>query len=192
MKSLQGYRRLSTGLVLLSALGLAGCGVGGRLGDHMDGNLGDVLFSRDKTLTVQASAGESLNTDPEGNSLSVVVRIYQLNAIDAFRSADMSALWTDSKGTLKESLIAERTTTLVPKGTLRNTSKLAEDAQFIGVAAFFRNATDAAWHVAFNAQALRKDGILFSSEGVQLVLKNNRIEVVRGTDVLATAAKVAH
>ncbi|WP_414501993.1 type VI secretion system lipoprotein TssJ [Zymobacter sp. IVIA_5232.4 C2] len=188
MKVLQGYKTLLKGLILLSIFGLAGCGVGSRVGDQMDGGLGDMLFSRDKVTTVQLKGDENLNPDPSGKPLSVVVRIYQLNAVDAFRNADMAALWSDSKGVLGESLLSERTVTVVPKGTAKDSSKLSPDAQFIGVAAFFRNSTGAAWHVAFSAQALRKDGILFSSDGVQLTLKDNRINIERGTDVLAASA----
>lgn len=188
MKVLQGYKTLLKGLMLLSILGLAGCGVGSRVGDHMDGGLGDMLFSRDKTTTVQLRGDEQLNQDPSGKPLSVVVRIYQLNAVDAFRNADMAALWGDSKGVLGESLVSERTVTVVPNGHVKDSSKLSPDAQFIGVAAFFRNATGANWHVAFSAQALRKDGILFSSEGVQMTLKDNRITIERGADVLTAGA----
>lgn len=193
MKVLQGYRQLFKGIVLLSCLGgLAGCGVGSRVGDHLDGGLGDMLFSRDKLLNVQLKGDEKLNPTPTGQSLSVVVRLYQLNAINAFRDADMSALWADGKKALGESLISERTLTLVPNGALKDSSKLSADTQFIGVAAFFRSPAEATWHVALNAQDLRKDGILFSSEGVRLTLKDNRIDVVRGKDVLTSPAKAKH
>ena len=189
MNVVQGYRTLLKGLILLSTLlGLAGCGIGSRVGDHMDGGLGDMLFSRDKAMTVQLKGDEKLNADSSGKPLSVVVRIYQLNAVDAFRNADMSALWSDGKGVLKESLLSERTVTVVPGGLVKDSSKLSPEAQYIGVAAFFRDSTEATWHVAFSAQALRKDGILFSSEGVQLTLKDNRITIGRGTDVLTASS----
>lgn len=191
MNVMQGYRQLFKGIVLLSCLGgLAGCGVGSRVGDHMDGGLGDLLFTRDKQLNVQLKGDDKLNPDQAGQPLSVEIRIYQLNAINTFRNADMSALWADGKKVLGDTLLSERTVTLVPNGTLTDSSKLSAEAQYIGVAAFFRSSAGATWHVAMSAQDLRKDGILFSSEGVQLTLKGNRIEVVRGKDVLVpTAAK---
>lgn len=192
MNVLRGYKTWLKGLVLLSILGVAGCGIGSRVGDHMDGGLGDMLFSRDKAMTVQLKGDEKLNPDPSGKPLSVVVRIYQLNAVDAFRNADMAALWSDSKGVLKESLLSERTVTVVPNGLIKDSSKLSPEAQYIGVAAFFRDSTEATWHVAFSAQALRKDGILFSSEGVQLTLKDNRITIGRGTDVLTASSAQKH
>ena len=188
MKAPQGYITLLKGLFFLSILAIAGCGVGARVGDHLDGGLGDMFFSRSKAVTVQMTGDEKLNPDPTGKPLSVVVRVYQLNAIDAFRAADMDALWMSGKGVLGDALLSERTVTLVPNSALNDSSKLSEDAQYIGVAAFFRSAAGASWHVAFSAQALRKDGILFSSQGIQLVLKDNRIEVKRGIDVLTAKA----
>ena len=96
--SCNGARRIRVvlGLLILS-LGVAGCGVSDRLGKRVEGTwIGDILFSHTDRVKLSFEGADYLNPDERDRSLSVVVRIYQLNSLDRFRSAGSDQLWDDA------------------------------------------------------------------------------------------------
>nr|WP_300308099.1 type VI secretion system lipoprotein TssJ [Halomonas sp.] len=155
---------------------LSGCGVGGRIGNQMDGTVGDVLFGKNERVIVALDADEELNPDAEGNPLSVVVRIYQLDSLTAFNAASADELWRSGKDSLGESLLAERETVMLPGKQVTDSAPMNPDTKYVGVAAFFRQVPDQRWRLVFDAAEMRKDGILTSPDGVALHLANDYIE----------------
>lgn len=180
--SMMLIRRL--GLVILAAA-LSGCGVADRIGGHMEDTWAGELFSNQEIVRVSASADDALNPNIDGRPLSVVVRIYQLTEEEPFRSISSSLLWSDGDEILGRELLSQREVTILPgQKNVIDVSALNPRAQYVGVAAFFRDNVDSNWHVLFDADDLRHDGLLSASEGVHLRLQSNQIVVERGENLL--------
>ncbi len=58
-----------------------------------------------QTLTVQLLASPITNPSPQGDPLSVVVRVYQLKSDARLLSASFDAVWNDAKTTLADDLV---------------------------------------------------------------------------------------
>ncbi|WP_110657979.1 type VI secretion system lipoprotein TssJ [Salinicola halimionae] len=171
------------GMGLLVAL-LAGCGVADRVGNRLGDTWAGDLLGNQERVRVTIDSDESVNPDADGKPLSVVVRIYQLTEQSSFATASPRQLWSDGESILGNSLLAQREVTLLPGEEKVDTATLKPSAQYVGVAAFFRNTVSDDWHVIFDAEELRNDGLLSASEGVKLHLVGDRVEVVRGHDLL--------
>jgi len=179
-------RRIRTALgVLVLALGVAGCGVGDRVGKQVEGTwVGDILFSQTDKVKLHLEGADYLNPDDRDQSLSVVVRVYQLSSLDKFRSASSQDLWDHGPETLGNTALDIRELTVVPGKIKDGEWPMAVAARYIGVAAFFRDELKARWKVALRADDLRKDGVLFSGDGARLLIEGNTLVVVRGRDIL--------
>ena len=170
--------------MLLLLLSVTGCGVADRVGNRFEGTWAGDLFGNRERVRVTVDAAAMVNPDVDGDPLSVVIRIYQLSERAPFATASPRALWGDGKSVLGSSLISQREITVLPSEEKVDTSALDPKAQFIGVAAFYRNTVDGRWHVLFDADELRRDGLLSASEGIRLHLVDDRIEIERGHDLL--------
>ncbi|WP_280539594.1 type VI secretion system lipoprotein TssJ [Chromohalobacter sp. 11-W] len=170
--------------MLLLMISIAGCGVADRVGNRFAGTWAGDLFGNEERVRVTVDADEMVNPDVDHDPLSVVVRIYQLSEQGAFAMASPRALWSDGKSVLGSSLVSQREITLMPNQKKVDTSVLDPKAQFVGVAAFYRNTVDGRWNVVFDADELRSDGLLSASEGIRLHLVDSRIEIERGQNLL--------
>jgi len=180
-RALSGRKRHpGVGLVvlLLTAVLISGCGVSGRIGKQLDGTVGDILFDQEERVTVVLNAEEDLNPDTEGNPLSVVVRIYQLDSLTAFNAASADELWHSSDDALGDSLLSEREVVVLPGEVALDSAAMAQRAAYVAVVAFFRQMPDQRWRLVFDAAAMRKDGILTSPDGVVLSLADSHIQPV--------------
>lgn len=163
---------------------LAGCGVADRVGNRFGDTWAGDLFGNQERVRVTIDSDDSVNPDVDGEPLSVVVRIYQLSEQPSFATASPRQLWSEGEDVLGNSLLSQREVTLLPGEQKVDVAALAPNAQFVGVAAFFRNTVSDDWHVVFDAEELRNDGLLSASEGVRLRLVDDRVEVERGHDLL--------
>lgn len=171
--------------VLVVATALAACGVTDRASKRVDDTwAGDMLFGDKEKLILTADGGNQLNLDATGKPLSVVMRVYQLTTLERFASIDADTLWDNPQQALGNTLVESQEITLLPGLGQVDQWPLQPAAQYVGVAAFFRNDENSRWKVAFDARSLRKDGIWFSSEGLRVLVDNNQVLAARGVDVL--------
>ncbi|SEF73317.1 type VI secretion system protein VasD [Marinobacterium lutimaris] len=169
---------------------LLGCGVADRVGNRFSDSWVGELVGNEERVRVTVNSDEWLNPGASGEPLSVVVRIYQLSESGAFVSASPRQLWSGADLVLGHGLISEREITVLPGEQKVDVSALALQTQYVGVAAFFRNTGYYGdWHVVFDADELRKDGLLGASEGVRLHLAGDRIEVERGDNLLSLVSE---
>ncbi|RAU47853.1 MULTISPECIES: type VI secretion system lipoprotein TssJ [unclassified Pseudomonas] len=184
------------GLTLLAMLlALTACGITERAGKRVDDTwAGDMLFGDKEKVILTSDGGNQLNPDESGKPLSVVLRVYQLTALERFASTDPDSLWSDPQKALGNTLIDSQEITLLPGMGQNNQWPLNKATGYVGVAAFFRSEEKSQWKVAFDANSLRKDGIWFSSDGLRVLVDNNQVVAVRGADVLRqtpTQAQIA-
>ncbi|MEE4621764.1 type VI secretion system lipoprotein TssJ [Pseudomonas alliivorans] len=171
--------------ILVMSLGLTACGITDRVGKRVDDTwAGDMLFSSDEKIVLTVDGGNQLNPNTTGMPLSVVTKVYQLTTLDRFNTADANTLLDQPEQALGNTVLDTRELVVLPGIGGVQSWPLAKEAKYIAIAAFFRDDSGGRWKVALNADAFRKDGILFSSEGGRVLLDLNRITVERGQDVL--------
>jgi len=140
----QRYRNLSLALLGLLVLPLMGC------------------FGKPKALTppskfdISVSASQTLNRDPEGNPLSVVVRFFMLKGKGEFSKLTYEAACsgrTDAE-LLGADLVGRTETVVVPGITQTQTLDLAAGTQYIGMVAFFRKPDPHYWRYLASLPAM--------------------------------------
>lgn len=110
-------RTLQATAVALSALLLAGCGLTQSVADGTASVTKSIFYKQIKTLHLDFSAREALNTDANDMSaLSVptLVRVYQLRDSKAFEQLDYQSLLVDGDASLKADLLSEREVVVKP------------------------------------------------------------------------------
>jgi type VI secretion system protein VasD len=115
-------------------------------------------------------AGQVLNTDEDGNSLSLIARIYKLKDGDAFLQAPYDAFKDPAteKAALGDALIEVKEVMLKPGGKFEAIQVLAPEAQNIGIVALFRSPAEHRWRFMFNAKDAAKAGITVGAHGCAL------------------------
>jgi type VI secretion system protein VasD len=154
-----GYRQTRTSLAaLLLATSLSACGAWQYIKDTGK-ELGSALFhTRLKTMKLDLSARAALNPDDKGQSLSVVVRIYQLQDGKTFHAASYEQLLADDKAILGDALVARKDVVLAPSASISLTEALDERAGQVGVIALFRTTDKAStWRISLPRSALDND-----------------------------------
>jgi type VI secretion system protein VasD len=121
-------------------------------------------------VPLRLHAGQVLNTDESGNSLSLVARIYKLKDGDAFLQAPYDAFKDPAteKAALGDALIEVKEVMLKPGGKFEAIQVLAPEAQNIGIVALFRSPAEQHWRFMFNAKDSAKAGITLGAHGCAL------------------------
>ncbi|MFK0310464.1 type VI secretion system lipoprotein TssJ [Pseudomonas sp. NPDC090233] len=178
--------------VLIVASALSACGITDRVGKRVDDTwAGDMLFSSDEQVVLTVDGGNQLNPDVAGTPLSVVTRVYQLTSLERFVSTDADTLLNQPEQALGNTLLDTRELVVLPGIGGIQRWPLNKQAHYVAVAAFFRDESGGRWKMAFNADAFRKDGIWFSSNGGRVLLDHNEITAERGQDVLQLPSQQA-
>ncbi len=119
------------------------------------------------------AAAANVNTDPGGQPLSVVVRVYQLKDKGRLEAADYNAIWKADRETLSDDFL-DRQERIVQPGTQEMLEVKANPmAAYLGVVALFRNPSGDSWRriVPLKGKAqkitfsLREQSIELSSTG---------------------------
>jgi len=162
----------SLAIALAATLGTAGCGVGQAVKDGTVGAAKWTFTTQVKTMNVDLVARESLNADAQGQSLSTVVRFYQLKDAKTFEQLEYARLGTGDLEALKADLVATRDVVLRPGASISLSEPMNEAAQFVGVVAFFRVPGQAtAWRLTIPKKQWKKtDPVKIEVRGNELLL----------------------
>lgn len=131
-------KRLS--LLLLPTL-LAGCGLTQSVSDGTASVVKSVFYKQVKTLHLDITARQALNTDGQENtSLSepLMVRIYQLKDRKSFDKTVYQQLLTQGDDAPGADLLASRSVVVKPGEDVSLDMPLDDKAQFVAVVALFR------------------------------------------------------
>ena len=124
--------------VLTMVMALTACGITDRASKRVDDTwAGDMLFGDKEKVILTSDGGNQLNPDDSGRPLSVVLRVYQLTALERFASTDADSLWDDPQRALGNTLIDSQEITLLPGMGQNNQWPLNKATGYVGVAAFF-------------------------------------------------------
>jgi type VI secretion system protein VasD len=113
---------------------------------------------------------ENINPDMNGRPSPVVVRLYELNSLTAFNSADFFSLYDKDRQTLGNELLAVDELRLMPDETRKLERTLQPDTQYLGIIAAFRDLEHSKW---------RSSMAIAPHKTTQLVieLKENQISI---------------
>jgi type VI secretion system protein VasD len=114
-----------------------------------------------RPLTLTLAAGELLNATTAGESLALVVQIYQLRDGTAFSTLSYAqAVNADNaRAVLGEDLVALRELTLRPGETYRFGEPVGSEVRVVGIVALFRAPAPNRWKLAFDREASAGEGI---------------------------------
>ena len=166
------YKNAITACAGLCILALAGCASG------------------PTTYDVRGQADPVLNRDVSGKSLSVVVRLYQLKQSTEFSKLAFDSLASGRPETeLLGTELIEKSEVVVLPGTQHvSTEKLSEDANYLGVVAFFRQPEPHYWRYLIPANQVRSKGVTFRLQDCYITLVDNKPEAIPGQPLDAKPA----
>jgi type VI secretion system protein VasD len=164
--------RASLAIAILSAVATAGCGVAQAVGDGTVDAAKWAFTTQIKTMNVDLTGRASLNADAQGQSLSTVVRFYQLKDAKTFAQLNYAQLQSDDLNLLKADLLATKDVVLRPAASASIAQPMNPDAQIVGVVAFFRDPGQGAqWKLAIEKKQWKKtDPVRIEVNGNELVL----------------------
>jgi type VI secretion system protein VasD len=144
-------------LTLLASTFLAGCGVAQSVKDGTVDAAKWAFTTQVKTLNLDLTSRAAINQNGAGHPLSTVVRVYQLKDAKIFDALDYAQLQSNDLQELKADLLATKDVVLQPNASASISEPMNEDAEFVGVVAFFRQADkDAAWKIAIPKKQWKK------------------------------------
>jgi type VI secretion system protein VasD len=164
--------RAGLAITILAAVVTAGCGVAQAVGDSTVAAAKWVFTTQVKTMNVDIKGRSSINADAQGQSLSTVVRFYQLKDANTFAQLSYVQLQSDDLNLLKADLLATKDVVLRPDASASLVEPMNPDAQVVGVVAFFREPVQArVWKLAIpKKQWKQTDPVKIEVNGNELVL----------------------
>ncbi|NIE62741.1 type VI secretion system lipoprotein TssJ [Burkholderia sp. Ax-1719] len=159
-------------IAILAAVVTAGCGVAQAVGDSTVSAAKWAFTTQVKTMNVDLSARALINADAQGQSLSTVVRFYQLKDATTFSQLTYRQLQSDDLNLLKADLLATKDVVLRPDASASLAEPMNTDAQLVGVVAFFREPVPSRiWKLAIPKKQWKKtDPVKIEVNGNELVL----------------------
>jgi len=91
------------------------------------------------------SAADKVNPDSGGQSLSVVVRVYQLKDKGRLETADYNAIWKSDKETLSDDLLERQERIVQPGSQEMLEIQTNPMANYLAAVALFRNPSGDSW-----------------------------------------------
>ena len=124
-------------LALLCAM-LSGCGIWQGMKDGTVEATKSVFYTKLKILKIDLIARNGLNQNERGQSLSTVVRVYQLKDKQNYEVASYRDLLNQDKTILSNDLVeGYKQYTIRPGETISFDETLNKDTKYVGVVAFY-------------------------------------------------------
>lgn len=126
------------GLVATGLLSMGGCGAWQATKDTTVSAAQWLFTTQVKTMNVELKGRAALNETVAGQSLSTVVRFYQLKDSKTFAQLEYAQLQNNDLELLKADLVATKDVVLRPGAAVSVSEPMQKDAEYVGVVAFFR------------------------------------------------------
>lgn len=146
-------------LLLITTLSIAGCGLTQTISDGTVSLTKSIFYKQIKVLHLDFTAREALNTDDNGASLSVIVRVFQLTSDEAFNNSDYLSLFNQNNDVLKSSLVAQKDLRIRPGESIALDEPMKEEAEFVAIVAMFHtpDETKNNWRIVIPRKELSPD-----------------------------------
>ena len=123
----------------VATLSIAGCGAWQATKDGTVDAAKWVFTTQVKTMNIDLDARAAANETTAGQSLSTVVRLYQLKDSKTFAQLEYVQLQNNDLELLKADLLATKDIVLRPGASASVSEPMDKDAEYVGVVAFFRS-----------------------------------------------------
>ena len=167
---MRSIRWASTAAVTLMLL--SGCGMWQSVTKTTADMTRAIFVTKVKQMSLVIEGRAALNENEQGQSLPVVMRVYQLKDAEIFGKAAYVQLLDDDSALLRVDLLGSMETTLAPDATVKLSAPMADDVQVVGVAGFFRDQGGAEWQLTIPKSQWKK------TDPVKLIVTGNRMELV--------------
>ncbi|WP_254073997.1 type VI secretion system lipoprotein TssJ [Burkholderia sp. S171] len=150
-------RQTQLATAVCAVLTFAGCGVAQSVKTGTVDAAKWAFTTQVKTMNLDFVSRSSSNTSGAGQSLSTVVRIYQLKSPQAFDQLDYAQLQTNDMDALKPDLLATTDLVLRPNANASISEPMSDDAEYVGIVAFFRDdGRDSKWKLVLPKKQWKK------------------------------------
>lgn len=139
--SIIAFKYVRSLLAMLTAAILTACGLQQSVTEGTASAFDAVFHKQIKTLRLDFTAREELNTDAHehhSSSQPVMIRIFQLRDKNAFEKAAYQQLTGDASGVLGSALLSEHDAILTPGGSVSLDQPLEKESRYVAVVALFR------------------------------------------------------
>ncbi|WP_368875565.1 type VI secretion system lipoprotein TssJ [Proteus penneri] len=154
---LSSTRRLA--LLFIVTFAIAGCGLTQTISDGTVSLTKSIFYKQIKILHLDFTAREALNTDDNGSSLSVIVRVFQLKSADTFNNSDYLSLFNQNDDVLKSSLLAQKDLRIRPGESISLDMSMEKETEFVAIATMFHTPNEAKnnWRIVIPKNELDPD-----------------------------------
>ncbi|MDE1180316.1 type VI secretion system lipoprotein TssJ [Paraburkholderia sp.] len=163
--------RLRALVALVACVCVSGCGVAHAIKQSANDVARWTFIKPVSTMNIDLAGRASLNPTGSGQSLSTVVRLYQLKSTQTFDQLDYAQLQRNDVASLKPDLLATFDAVLRPDERASISQPMERETSYVGVVAFFRDPAQDGWKVVVPRQQWR------SSDPVRIELRGNTLEV---------------
>jgi type VI secretion system protein VasD len=122
-----------------------------------------------RKVALRLHAGELLNTDEQGRSLSIVARVYKLRASSTFTQlpyeAFSGAIQSDRSSPLAQDVVEMREITMTPGQRHEVIETVPVEATYVAVVALFRTPAPQRWRFVFETKSAANTGITLGLHG---------------------------
>lgn len=120
-----------------------------------------------KKVTLRIHAGETLNTDASGRSLSLVAKVYRLKAVEQFLQTPYDAFkdLPGGKATPIEGVVEVREVVLTPGQKYEVIETVPSEVTHLAVVALFRAPDDKRWRFVFDVKGAAATGVTIGVHG---------------------------
>jgi type VI secretion system protein VasD len=132
-------RQLLLGASLCAILAAGGCGVAPSMKNGTVDAAKWAFTTQIKTMNLDLVSRPSMNTNGAGQSLSTVVRVYQLKTPQAFEQLGYTQLQTNDIDALKADLLGSTDIVLRPGTNASISEPMNDEAEYVAIVAFFRD-----------------------------------------------------
>lgn len=138
-----------------------------------------------KELPLSIFAGAGLNTDAQGRSNAVVLKVYRLRNNASFLGASYETLLDPvrEKAALGQDLLDVREVMLVPGQKLEFKEKLPVETGFVAVAALFRSPAPERWRYTFPTDSVNAKGVIIGVHGCALTVSQGNAAGTKVNDI---------
>jgi type VI secretion system protein VasD len=133
---------------VFAILTIAGCGIAQSVKTGTVDAAKWAFTTQIKTMNLDLISRSSLNTSGAGQSLSTVLRVYQLKTPQAFEQLDYTQLQSNDLDALKPDLLGTTDVVLRPNANASISEPMSDNTEFVAIVAFFRDdGRDSTWRL---------------------------------------------
>lgn len=127
----------------------------------------------ERNIQWRLQASPSLNTDPQGQPLALLTRIYKLRSPNAIMQLpyDVFGDPVREKARLGDELIEAKEIQLIPGQKIEINDKTIRDARYIAIVALYRQPAPQRWRYVFSAEAAEKTGLSLGAHACALTVQ---------------------